>query len=64
MAVVCSKATRYTFRITTPNIVVEVLKLLSRFREVPDSNLGPETGNPELFSWFSQPLQANAQIVP
>jgi hypothetical protein len=57
MAVACSKATRYTFRITTPNIVVEALKLLSRFREVPDSNLGPETAILSSFRGFLSPFK-------
>jgi hypothetical protein len=28
----------------SPNVVIERLTLLFRFREVPGSNLGPETG--------------------
>jgi hypothetical protein len=37
-----------------PNVVVEWLTLLLRIWEVLGSNLGPETGYPDLgFSWFS-----------
>jgi hypothetical protein len=32
-----------------PNVVVEYFPLLLRIREVPDSNLGPETGYPDSF---------------
>jgi hypothetical protein len=36
-----------------PNVLVECLTLLLRIREVPGSNLSPETGCPECwFSWF------------
>jgi hypothetical protein len=31
----------------TPNVMVEWLTLLFRIREVPGSNLGPETGYPD-----------------
>jgi hypothetical protein len=46
------------FYIKWPNVVVEWLKLLLRFREVPGSNLSSETGYPDWgFSWFcSVPL--------
>jgi hypothetical protein len=38
----------------TPNVVVEWPTILLRVREVPGSNLGPETGYPDLwFSWVS-----------
>jgi hypothetical protein len=40
--------------IILPKVVVEWLKLLLHNREVPGSNLGPETGYPDRgFSWFS-----------
>jgi hypothetical protein len=32
-----------------PNVMVEWLALLLRIREVPGSNLGPETGYPDRF---------------
>lgn len=37
----------------TPNIAVQLSVLLSRIREVLVSNLGPETGCPDRFSWVS-----------
>jgi hypothetical protein len=44
------------------NFVVEWLALLLCIREVPGSNLGPETGYPD---WgFPQSFQANTEIVP
>jgi hypothetical protein len=46
------------------NVVVEWLTLLLRKWEVPGSNLGPDTGCPEVFSGFPQSLQADAGIVP
>jgi hypothetical protein len=33
--------------VVPPNVVVEWLALLLCIREVPDSNLGPETGYPD-----------------
>jgi hypothetical protein len=44
------------------NVVVEWLALLLRIREVPVSNLGPETFY--LGRDFSQYLQENIGIVP
>jgi hypothetical protein len=39
---------------STLNVVVQWLTHLVRIREVPGSNLGPETGYNDLsFSWFS-----------
>jgi hypothetical protein len=46
------------------NITVEWLALLLCIREVPGSNLGPETGYPEVFCGFPLSFQANAGIVP
>jgi hypothetical protein len=47
--------TNYPFSIMhTPNVVVKWLALPFRIREVPGSNLCPETGYPDWdFSWFS-----------
>jgi hypothetical protein len=36
----------------SPKVVIEWLKLLLHIQEVPGSNLGPETGYPELFRGF------------
>jgi hypothetical protein len=36
-----------SIRIETPNVMVEWLALLPHVREVPGSDLGPETGYPE-----------------
>jgi hypothetical protein len=41
-----------------------VVSTLLRIREVSGSNLGPETGYPEVFRGFPQSFQANAEIVP
>jgi hypothetical protein len=42
-----------TLDLIGPNVVVEWLVLLLCIREVPGSNLGPETGYPDWdFSWF------------
>jgi hypothetical protein len=38
----------------SPNVVVEWLTLLIHIREVPGSNIGPETVYPEVFRCFSQ----------
>jgi hypothetical protein len=46
------------------NVVVERLALLLRTREVPDSNLGPKTGYPEVFRDFLESPQVNSGIVP
>jgi hypothetical protein len=35
-----------------PNVVKWLTRLL-HIRKVPDSNLGPQTGYPDRFSWFS-----------
>jgi hypothetical protein len=40
--------------------VVECLTLLLRIWEVPGSNLGPETGYPDVFYGCPQSLQENA----
>jgi hypothetical protein len=40
----------------TCNIVFQLLTLLFRIREVPGSNLGPETGYPEISWFYSVPL--------
>jgi hypothetical protein len=40
-----------------PNIVVEWPTLLLRIREIPDSNLVPETGYSDCFRGFPQSLQ-------
>jgi hypothetical protein len=48
----------------SPNIVIAWLTLLLRIREVLGSNLDPETGYPDTFSWFSKSLPENAGIVP
>jgi hypothetical protein len=46
------------------NVVVEWLTGLVRFREVPDSKFGPETGYPDRrCCGFPQYLQANFDIV-
>jgi hypothetical protein len=47
----------------TPNMVVEWLTLLLRIREIPGSNLHPETGYRDTFSCFRQSPYANAGIV-
>jgi hypothetical protein len=47
----------------TRNVVVESLTLLLRILEILASNLGPETGYPEFFSWFYSVPQADAGIV-
>jgi hypothetical protein len=47
----------------TPNGVFEWLKFLTCIREVPASNLGPETGYPDV-RYFPQSLQVNAGIIP
>jgi hypothetical protein len=47
-----------------PNVVVEWFTLL-RIREVPGSDLDPETDYPDWgFCGFPRSLQANAGIVP
>jgi hypothetical protein len=47
------------------NIMIKWSTVLLPIREVPGSNLGPETGYHDRgFSWFPQSLQANAGIVP
>jgi hypothetical protein len=43
---------------------VECLTLMLRIREVPGSNIGPDTSYPEGFRGSPQSLQANAGIVP
>jgi hypothetical protein len=44
-------------QLQVPNIAVEWLTHLFRIREVPGSNLGPDTGYPDWgFSWFSSVL--------
>jgi hypothetical protein len=51
---VCYKTVKLWLIALPPNVVVEWLALLLRIREVPRSNLGPETGYPNWgFSWFS-----------
>jgi hypothetical protein len=47
-----------------PIFVLEWLTFLLRVRDVPGSNLGPDTGYPECFRGFPQPLQTNAEILP
>jgi hypothetical protein len=47
-----------------PNVVIEWLTLLLHIREVPGSNLSPETCYPKVFCGFPQCIQANAGIVP
>jgi hypothetical protein len=47
------------------SVVLEWLTLLLRIREVPGSNISPETGYPYwFFRGCPQSLQANAGIVP
>jgi len=41
------KSSDYKFSTFTPNVVIEWLTILLRIREVPGSNLGPETGYPD-----------------
>jgi hypothetical protein len=40
------------------------MKMYGYFREVPGSNLGPETSYPKGVHGFPQRLQANSGIVP
>jgi hypothetical protein len=47
-----------------PNVVVKGLTLVLRVWEILGSNLGPETGYPEVFRDIPQSLQENAGIVP
>jgi hypothetical protein len=48
-----------------PTGVIEWVTLLLRVREVPISNLGPETGHADLdFTCFSSSLQPNTIIAP
>jgi hypothetical protein len=47
-----------------PNVVVEWLTFLLRIKEIPGSNLGSETGNPDSFFRLPQSLQANFGIIP
>jgi hypothetical protein len=48
-----------------PNVVVEWFTLLLRIREVPWSNLDPETGILiEVIHGFLQSLQANVEALP
>jgi hypothetical protein len=42
-----------------PNVVVEWLAFLLRIREIPGSNLGPETGCPD---WFVVLLSTSSQM--
>jgi hypothetical protein len=51
-------STYFTVRQTRGSITPQIC-----VREVPCSNLGRDTGNPDKFSWFPQSLQANAGIV-
>jgi hypothetical protein len=44
-----SFAKKHIVAIFRSNVVVEWLKLLLRFREVPGSHLGPEMGYPDMF---------------
>jgi hypothetical protein len=44
--------------------VVEWLTLLILTREISISNLGPKTGNPEIFRGFPKSLQASDGTVP
>jgi hypothetical protein len=50
------------------NHLQECMKLylhsLTHFHIVPDSNLGPEAGYPEVFRSFTRFLRANARIMP
>jgi hypothetical protein len=46
------------------NVVVEWLALQLRIREVPGSNLCPETDYPKVFRNFLQSLQANVGTLP
>jgi hypothetical protein len=46
-----------TIKTFSKNVVVEWITLLFRIREVPCSNLGPETGYPERFRGFPQPYR-------
>jgi hypothetical protein len=39
------------------------LPLLLHIQEVLGSNMGPETGYPEVYHGFLQSLQANAMII-
>jgi hypothetical protein len=45
-------------------VKAEWLEPLLRTPEVPSSNLGSETGYPDMFLCFSQTFQADAGIVP
>jgi hypothetical protein len=52
-------------RLTTgfiPKVVGECLVLLLRLRDIPASNLSPETGYPEVPSSFRECVRANATI--
>jgi hypothetical protein len=51
------------FRLRAPNVVVEWLTSLLRIQKVPVSNFDHETGYPEGFRGFSQPLRINAGII-
>jgi hypothetical protein len=43
----CAVLDLFNLKFLLPNFVVEWLTLLLRIREVPRSNLGPETGYPD-----------------
>jgi hypothetical protein len=45
------------------NVVVELLTLLFRILEIPGSNIGSETGYPEVFRGLPQSLHENAGTV-
>jgi hypothetical protein len=54
---------RLRHRLASPNIVVQLVTILLRFREVPCSNIGPDTWVLRIFV-FSQSLQVNSALVP
>jgi hypothetical protein len=45
-------------------VVAERLALQPYIREVPNSNLVPGTGSPEVYRGYTESLQANSAVVP
>jgi hypothetical protein len=48
-----------------PSVIIKYVALLFPIRDIPSSNLDPETDSPEFsFRVLPQPLQANAGTAP
>jgi hypothetical protein len=60
----CNSGLKFGTVAILPNAAAEWLAFLVPIREVPGSDVSPETGYPKVFRGFPQALQVNAEILP